>query len=185
MHKFQYCQKVYELHTAHSGLLSRQSTFMLSQIFLLWTKSPHSLTELSFHIPLPVFFTSFNAHCRNAVLLQGAIWANCSLLIPGILHCFQEEIEPFHRFTQKVVTLHLCNLGLEMCKCIIFASKASPLRSVSCCAHFTFSGSAQTFHHLLAVRKRYVLCTILVVVGVQLMRDMSLFCCLHVQCVYT
>lgn len=46
-----------------------------------------------------------------------------------------------------------------MCKCIIFASKASPLRSVSCCAHFTVSGSARTFRHLLAVRKKYVLCT--------------------------
>lgn len=46
-----------------------------------------------------------------------------------------------------------------MCNCIIFASKASPLRSVSCCAHFTFSGPARSFRHLLAVRKKYVLCT--------------------------
>lgn len=124
-YKFQYCQKAYELQTAHSGLLSRQSIFMLSQIYLLWTKSPPSLGRLSRHIPLPVFFTSINAHCRNTVPLQGAVWTNCFLLISDAFHCFQEQIEPFHCFTQSGHTAFM-QLGFENVQLHYFRIQSLP-----------------------------------------------------------
>lgn len=98
---------------------------MLRQIYLLWTKSPHSLAKLSLHIPLPVFFTSFNAHCRNTVPLQGTIWTNYFLLIPDAFRCFQEEVEPFHCFTRSGHTAFM-QLGFENVQMHYFRIQSLP-----------------------------------------------------------